>query len=280
MKKTSLLWEIRPKGQAAPISYLFGTMHLSNPRVLALLPTLQPFLKSSQAFAAEFDLGQQDPQRLQTISQFPPDQSLSHWLKPKYLKKLDHCLEKELGLSLQGMEGHKPFFFSNLLQYAQMRDQNQAPLDAQLQSLAEKLGCEILGLETFDEQLHLLEKIPLSYQTQALKNLLKNWSKQQQTQAKLLEYYLQAKLNILLKQVKKSLGSLRKPLLYQRNLNMSQRFVSLQQSYGSIFAAVGAAHLTGAKGMLRQIKKQGYQISPVKLENLGQAAQTEDKALV
>ena len=55
---------------------------------------------------------------------------------------------------------------------------------------------------------------------------------------------------------------MRKVLLYDRNQTMVHQFMEFAQ-YNSIFAAVGAGHLAGAKGMLRLLKQKGYQVRPV-----------------
>ncbi len=51
-------------------------------------------------------------------------------------------------------------------------------------------------------------------------------------------------------------------MLYERNEIMARRFVEIA-SERSLFCAVGAGHLAGEKGMLRQLKKQGFKTTPV-----------------
>ena len=46
-----LLWEIR--GDAGQISYLFGTIHLSDPRVIAFSKFVEPYLNGADKFAME-----------------------------------------------------------------------------------------------------------------------------------------------------------------------------------------------------------------------------------
>jgi len=74
--------------------------------------------------------------------------------------------------------------------------------------------------------------------------------------------YQQAELNKLYQKKKKHLGNLRKLLLYDRNLVMAQR-LEIQFLKEKTFVTIGAAHLSGEKGVLRLIKLQGFTIRPV-----------------
>ena len=53
-----------------------------------------------------------------------------------------------------------------------------------------------------------------------------------------------------------------KALLYDRNVIMVKSIDSLARK-GSLFAAVGAAHLPGKKGIIEMLRKKGYTVTPV-----------------
>lgn len=53
-----------------------------------------------------------------------------------------------------------------------------------------------------------------------------------------------------------------KALLYDRNVIMVNSIDSLAQK-GSLFAAVGAAHLPGKRGIIEMLRKKGYTVTPV-----------------
>lgn len=53
-----------------------------------------------------------------------------------------------------------------------------------------------------------------------------------------------------------------KALLYDRNVIMVRSIDSLARK-GSLFAAVGAAHLPGKKGIIEMLRKKGYTVTPV-----------------
>jgi uncharacterized protein YbaP (TraB family) len=55
---------------------------------------------------------------------------------------------------------------------------------------------------------------------------------------------------------------MRHVLLYDRFLKMVNSFEKIAAGQ-SLFAAVGAGHLAGGKGVLRILKKRGYTITPI-----------------
>jgi uncharacterized protein YbaP (TraB family) len=68
----------------------------------------------------------------------------------------------------------------------------------------------------------------------------------------------------LYKMVKKNSKGMRPLMLYRRNEVMAERIGALVQEQ-RVFAAIGAAHLGGGKGVLRLLKKQGLTLHPVQV---------------
>jgi uncharacterized protein YbaP (TraB family) len=65
--------------------------------------------------------------------------------------------------------------------------------------------------------------------------------------------------------VKKNAKGLRKMMLYHRNEVMAGRIAALARQQ-SLFAAIGAGHLLGGKGVLRLLKKEGLKVVPVQVK--------------
>ena len=55
---------------------------------------------------------------------------------------------------------------------------------------------------------------------------------------------------------------MRRVLIFARNARMAERFDELAREQ-ALFAAVGAAHLPGGKGMLRLLKHRGWRVRAV-----------------
>ncbi len=77
------------------------------------------------------------------------------------------------------------------------------------------------------------------------------------------ELYRKGELPRLHKKAKRSLGKMRKPLLYDRNIIMAERIAEIIVNRSS-FIAIGAGHLAGSKGVLRLLKQRGIKVSRVR----------------
>ena len=78
----------------------------------------------------------------------------------------------------------------------------------------------------------------------------------------MMQWYREGDIRQLFQVAKKDARGMRRLLLYERNASMVKRFSEIALGK-SLFCAVGAGHLAGAKGMLRLLKKQGFKLKPL-----------------
>jgi uncharacterized protein YbaP (TraB family) len=261
-KKHSLLWEISGKEIAAN-SYLFGTMHVRDNRAFRNIEFLEKCIHNCSAFAAEFDLKDTDQQQLQEATALPNGSSLEDYLNPRIYKKLDRLLLKETGYKLRQLKYSSPILLFNLISEAQFQDDNPVALDNALYNIAQDADKDLMGLETFEEQMSVFSKVDIEDQCRSLKKMATHFISFKRELKKTSELYIQGDIQKLLKKSKRSIGGMRKVLLYDRNIIMADRFESFAKEQ-SLFAAIGAGHLGGKKGVLRLLKQKGYTIKPVR----------------
>ena len=149
-----------------------------------------------------------------------------------------------------------------MLTGAQFSNDRHVSLDQHLYDFAKNKGLNILGIESFDSQVEVLKKMPLKDQLKSLKEMATHFERFRRNIKKTTEIYIEADLQKLLKKVKKTAGGMRSLLLYDRNVIMADRIASLAQE-NSLFAAIGAGHLAGKKGVLRLLKMKGLQVTPI-----------------
>ncbi len=260
-KKNSLLWEISGQSLATP-SYLFGTMHVRDNRAFRNIDFLEQCIQNCAAFAAEFDLKDANPQQLQEATTLPEGVSLEDYLNPRIYKKLERLLQKETGHQLEHLKYSSPILIFNLISESQFQKDNAVALDSALYNIAEKADKELMGLETFQEQMSVFSKVDIKEQCRSLKKMATHFVSFRREIKKTSELYIQGDLQKLLKKAKKSIGGMRQVLLYDRNILMADRFEQFAKEQ-SLFAAIGAGHLGGKKGVLRLLKKKGYTVKPV-----------------
>ena len=261
MTKNSLLWQITP-ADGGPSSYLFGTMHVRDARAFGWLDTALGYLADCEIFATEFDFSEADGAAVAEVLRLPDGATLDQLLPRGAWKNLERYARKKLGVPAVHFQHQHPMLASTALTAAFMAEEAAHSLDETLWHAAQAAGKSCTGVETFDEQLRTLRKIPLELHLQNLTWLLKNFGRQRRRMQKMMNMYANSDLQRLYQAAKKDAKGLRRVLLYDRNGLMAQRFAEIARSQ-SLFCAVGAGHLAGQKGMLRLLKKAGFVVRPV-----------------
>ncbi|MFK7978830.1 MAG: TraB/GumN family protein [Saprospiraceae bacterium] len=257
----SLLWKIsRP--QLSNPSYILGTMHIQPKKNPDWITAFEPYLASCESFATEFNLAEVDNNLLSEYAQIPNNQSLADFIRPKKLAKLERIFLKSAGLPLGRLLNMRPLFITNLLTEKILTDDNSVAMDSELYELAQTLGKECTGIETFAEQLAILEQIPLAYQVKSLLKIGKNIKQFRKGLKRMFSIYESEDVQKIHKIAKKGAGKMRKLMLYRRNELMADRF-SEKIYKKSIFCAIGAGHLGGKQGVLRLLKQKGLIVKPV-----------------
>ncbi len=261
LNKNSLLWRITPPGGGAP-SYLFGTMHVRDLRAFGWLELAKARMAECTSFATEFDFSETDPVALAMALTLPEGKTLQDFLSRGAWKSLDYYATKKLGTSAQNLQHQHPMTVSTLLSTAFMAEEMSHSLDETLWHYAHVLGIKTTGVETFNDQIDTLHRIPFEQHITGLTWLLKNHKRQNKRLEKMMDRYAKGEIQALYKSAKKDAKGMRKVLLYRRNRLMAKRFAEITET-DTLFCAVGAGHLAGEKGMLRLLKKAGFKVKAV-----------------
>lgn len=263
MKKHTLLWRIEGENLPGP-SYLFGTMHVRDSRMFDAVEQVKEKISACQSFAAEFNLDEAALQTPPALNfQLPQGQSLRNLIPPRRYQRLRKILLKTAHIDIDFFQNAPPFFIVNLIAERILIADMPVSLDEHLWNYAKSQGKTMHGVETFGEQMAVLEKISLNEQVKMLIDMTRNVSRYRKHLLHMAELYQKKDVQRLFKTVKKSSRGLRKILLYRRNEVMAARIAALAKEQPT-FAAIGAAHLGGGKGVIRLLKKQGLKLFPEK----------------
>lgn len=260
-KKRSLLWKIDAPGHPDS-SYVFGTMHVKDQRAFANQELVYRKIEACAAFATEFSLEQANQELGANAMDLPEGQTLDQLIPPKTYRKIQKQLLKNSGLDIKMFNTSKPLLISNLLAEYILRKDMPFSLDENLWRYAKSLEKITLGVETIEEQLAIMEKIPMEYQIKSLISIGKGYKNFRKSTLKMAKVYQTMDIQKIFKSAKKSSKGLRKVLLYDRNVVMAKRIKQMAQEQ-SICCAIGAAHLGGKKGVLRLLKQAGCKVKPV-----------------
>jgi uncharacterized protein YbaP (TraB family) len=266
-----LLWQVQTFGQqaTAPFSYIFGTIHSEDPRVLQLPSQIQHALAQSKNFCMEFlpDMG--NTAILTKSMVYTDGQNLQAVIGQPLFEQLLPLMSKR-GIPAQAFMLFKPWAVYITLSMPQPK--TGMFLDLLLYETAKRQGKSVCGLETVEEQVDVFAKTALDDQRLLLRQLVSNPQVTEEQVARMIPKYLERDLAGLVAmsaeqplatdQEKQIAEAFLKRLVDERNLKMVERMVP-KFSEGSTFIAVGALHLPGQQGILQLLANQGHTVLPV-----------------
>ncbi len=261
LKKESLLWKFK-KPLESRTHYILGTMHVNSEEAYSPVTTAKHFMEQCQIYAGEMNLDDPELDQIGEVFQNEDGQVLQDFIGDKKYKKYKKILAKAFNVNLDQIAHFRPLVISNMISESVLTKSYDLALDHFLWKYAQALDMKMEGLESASDQFSIMRSIPLEEQLKALQSCAKNVSKFRKKVLHLSELYRDGKLSQLYKTSKKSMGSLRKLMIYDRNEYMANNLIKLTEQ-GATFCAVGAAHLPGGKGMLKKLKSAGFKIKPI-----------------
>jgi uncharacterized protein YbaP (TraB family) len=267
-----LLWRI----EGNPPSWLYGTIHLPDERVLELPPVVRDAIESSDGLFTEIPMDLSTQLRAAASAMLPGLTTLEDELPEELYDRLDSFLESK---------GFEPLVFKKFKVWAvamqlELLDHidrlaSGPPLDQFLYDLARSLGKEVGGLETVQEQLDVFETLPPEGQIELLRRTLDRLERYDDEgidpTERLLEAYLGGDMRRIaalvaegMEEDEDGLGQeMQERLLTRRNARMADRIAErLRARPGkAYFFAAGAAHfLEDEEGIPSLLRARGFEI--------------------
>lgn len=258
-KYQSLLWEISGNGLAKK-SYLYGSMHVSDKISYHLSDAFFKHLLASDFVATESD----------------PSTWISLYdvLSPNQFVNANQPFYSQFHQKPTRREDLYPLFINdnnvvnNLLSRTtetQKDYQEDTYLDMFIYQTGRKYKKKVVGLENAKTSMisvlnsETTDEEPIEENAQAIVKVLRERSFNQA----MLDFYREKNLDMLDSlYVLMTPPAYHKALITDRNHVMFKSIDSLARN-GSLFAAVGAAHLPGKKGLIEMLREKGYTVKPV-----------------
>lgn len=262
----SLLWRVSGSDIQSP-SYLYGTIHIQDSRVFAFDSTVWHCFQSCEALAVELLLDELDYGTVREQMLLPKDKTIVQMLPKEDYAILDSLCKAKLGAGALFFSKMKPFFLSSALQQADIPQQEPLPLDLFFLQQARNRGMQCYGLEDYMEQIKATDAISLDDQLKILQQMLHDTTDMAAGFDSLVIAYLNFDLGVIAEMLRDTLlpDNFNQVLVEKRNVTMFKGFRKLAKKQ-HVFCAVGAAHLTGEKGLIALLRKKGYVVEPVTFE--------------
>ena len=260
-----ILFRVEQAG-ASP-SYLFGTFHSEDQRVVHLPPPVRKALEDADRVVLELKLDGASTMAAVTAMIYTDGRDLAKVLDPELYRRVV-AAAGERQIPEVAVRHYKVWALAMLLTMPPTRTGEF--LDQLLARFARLNGKEVVGLETATEQLALFEDLPEADQIQMLKDVLNNLGDLPKMYEELLHAYLERDLGRLM-EINEDYSASENPELEQRfqkrliddrNLRMVERLLPLLRK-GRLFVGVGALHLPGENGVLRLLERHGYRVEVV-----------------
>ncbi len=262
-----LLWQITGK-DLQDTSYLYGTVHIIPASEFFFYDNWIEKVNKCKYLILEADLKIGIAKQFTILKQMklPNDSTLSDYMSRKefiayqsYMLDSLHISSSKYKLTLS----YTPFFSYSLL-LDEIIPGDKMFYEKYLTNLAKKNKMKVIGLETVDYQLNLVQEIAIKEQ---IKMFLFDYSQTKQTDFK-KEYF--KTLALYKMQNLTELGNIEQDDdtdFYQKFVgNRNKNWIPLINGYihkKPSFIAVGAGHLPGQNGVIQLLKNEGYTVTPV-----------------
>ncbi|MFT5181242.1 MAG: hypothetical protein ACI8S3_001123 [Alphaproteobacteria bacterium] len=263
-----LLWRI--ESPTAPASYVFGTFHVADPRVQAIvhqtLETVGPLDSISLEIVPTPAVGAAAAQRMITLQGPTLSQRVGSQLFAKIVTSA-----APYGLNANILERFKPWAVAVTLSLpvSELRAQASGQLNSEqlLASFAESNQIALHAIETIDEQLGLFDGLAEAKQVELLRLAVQSNDIIDELFARMIDAYLARDLNGVYRLMEEMTAGqqvnlqefFESELIAGRNRTMVER-IQPRLAEGNALIAVGALHLPDEVGILRLLEQRGYTI--------------------
>jgi hypothetical protein len=256
----SLLWKITDG--SSRISYLYGTIHLTDPRVFEWDDSIYACIGQCSLYAGEIDLSPTNLLRATSLMMLPGEETLKERFSSADYEMISLGLKKCSGYELSFFNRMKPPVLIGLCYESKEADRLEATVDELLYKYARSKGLLLKGLETIEEQVALFDRIPDAYIVDYFLHL----DDQNAEMEQLIDLYCKGELDSLynLMQQDESDALMNQEIITDRNHRMAERANLLLKEH-SAFIAVGAGHLPGNEGIIELLKKSGFTVQPISI---------------
>lgn len=266
-----LLWKVERAG--APPNYLFGTIHITDGRVLDLPPQVRAAFDGARS--ATFEVIMDDEVRLKMARAMvlSDGRTLDTILGPDLFRETA-AAGARYGFEPKLLKGFKPWALAMIFSVPQaelMRNSTgDLPLDQWLQAEAKRQGKPIYALESADEQIALFNELSEADQVAMLESAIKENPRIEQVFEEMTRRYLARDIAGIYAQLDEQSKTMNPEYVAMflarfneaRNITMAERMADRLRQ-GGAFVAVGALHLPGERGLVRILEKQGYSVERV-----------------
>lgn len=262
----SLCWEISGN-DLKKTSYLYGTFHTQDERVFEFKKGVKKAFNKADIYAMELNMDSIDRGGMMQAMLMDSNKTLKTLLPKADYQLVNQFFIDSIGMPLFMFDKMQPFMATQMVATKDLNKDRESALDMYWFNEAKKKGKQLVGLETMTEQINVFKSISVEEQAEELVQAVKEYGKEETMNINdMVEIYQSGDLDELMKVMDEysedsPVGSaeFNERFLYSRNIIMADRVIQYLEK-GSVFMAVGAAHLPGEKGVIELLRAKGYKV--------------------
>lgn len=260
------LWVIR---DADSTLYLFGTVHVLRPTTAWGSPRVDAAFDSADQIWFEISNPDDQAAIVPLIQQYglSPDRPLSSLLTVEEMAALN-ALAASAGMPAGQIDVFRPWFAGLALSLAPLIKAGYDPqsgVELILKARAEAAGKPIQGLETIDKQIGILAGMPEADQLAFLRSLLESWEEATVELDRMVGAWASGDVAglkaIAIDEMQSETPALYQALLVRRNTDWADQIQTMLEGSGTVFIAVGAAHLAGDDSVQEILGDRGLTVT-------------------
>lgn len=251
-------------------SYIFGTMHSKDPRILHLPGAIMQAFMGSDTAIFETSLKNDELAASRDLMMLPTGKSLKAVIGEDRFAELV-VLAAPYGMNAATLDRFKIWAAAAIISQPPPSHQQGAHpltlLDKELEKSAYQSGKKVVALESNREQLDIFNGMPEAVQLEYLdQSMMENKELDAELET-ITSYYLSGNTGWIACDLEEALNHaspelnkiMTTELIEERNRRMVKRMVP-ELEKGNAFVGVGALHLPGTVGVLSLLKERGYSI--------------------
>ena len=262
------LWVVK---DADSTLYLFGSVHVLRPETVWASPRVDAAFDSAET--VWFEISNPDDQAALTplIQQhgLSPARPLSSLLTTEEVADLDTAA-RTIGASAAQLDPLRPWLAALSLAVAPLAKAGYDPasgVELALKARAEAAGKPIQAFETVDKQVAILANLPEAVQLVFLRETLEDFDEAVTLIDAMVtdwaEGDVEALDRLVVQDMKAASPELYQALLVDRNTDWANQIETMLQGSGTVFIAVGAAHLAGDDSVQAILEQRGVEVARI-----------------
>lgn len=272
-----IFWKIEKSGVKP--SWLLGSMHVTDPRVLTLPPRTQAAHDAADTIVIESDEILDEKKASAALlmrpelTMFTDGTTIEKLLSHDDYVRLEEGL-KQRGIPLAAVSRMRPWMISSVVALPGCEMARKARgvqfLDQKIATDAIAAGKQVKGLESLSEQLQAMAELPTEFHLKSLIETLALGSKMNDVVETMTDLYLSGDIGMTIPMLKtvspdgkdedSDYAAFEQRIILDRNKVMAERAAPILAN-GNVFMAVGALHLPGEGGVVELLRKQGFTVT-------------------